>query len=65
MLVHDPSSAEGVLAFFGQALAGFPLDVSNEGLRLPLAFRGGELGPGSASRCQILSDNLTEQSDPI
>jgi hypothetical protein len=45
MLVLDPSGSEGALAFFGQTLAGFPLDVLNEGSSLLLAFLGGEFCP--------------------
>jgi hypothetical protein len=45
MLVHDPSGAEGALAFLGEALTGLPLDLPNERLSLLLAFRGGEFCP--------------------
>jgi hypothetical protein len=45
MLVHDPSGAEGALAFLGEALTGLLLDLPNERLSLLLAFRGGELCP--------------------
>jgi hypothetical protein len=45
MLVHDPSGAEGALAFLGEALTGLLLDLPNERLSLLLAFRGGEFSP--------------------